>query len=221
MPVEQEIVVVEDRGGLLAVDVGVEKPPQLLGPLVAPRELRGQDLGQRLPRVDAAAVDVEARPLFGEAAVGLGQPKLRAQHVEEILGIGPVVDREAAVQADRLAVAPQEPGGNGVERPTPDPGAGRAEGGGGGPGIVQLAQHTIHPAEHLRGGPPREGHQQDPSGLNPLGDEPGDAVDQGRGLAGSGPGHDQERSIAVLGGLPLLGVKAGEDFVDRMGLVHR
>ncbi len=45
----------------------------------------------------------------------------------------------------------------------------------------------------------------------PLGDEVGDAVGDDAGLAGAGPGEDQQRAVRVLDGLTLSRVKGGED----------
>ena len=48
----------------------------------------------------------------------------------QVFGVGPVVDRELGGQADRLAVAAQQPGGDGVEGAAPDAAALRAAGAG-------------------------------------------------------------------------------------------
>ena len=130
MPVEQQVVVVEDVGGLLAVDVGIEEAAEVVGPLSAPGEVLVEHLLELLPGIDAAAVDGHAGALLGEAAVGLGQSQLGAQHVQEVFRVGAVVDGELRREADRLAVAAKEPGGDGVKGAAPDAGGGRAGSGG-------------------------------------------------------------------------------------------
>ena len=89
----------------------------------------GQGPLEFLPGVDAPAVDGHARALVGKPFVGLGQFQIGPHDVEQVFGIGPVVDRELRRQADGLAVTAEQPGGDGVEGAAPD--AARAEGGGG------------------------------------------------------------------------------------------
>src|SRR3989304_2863760 len=45
-----------------------------------------------------------------------------------------------------------------------------------------------------------------------LGYEVGDTVGDDAGLAGAGPGDDQQRPFSLLNGLPLARVEGGEDF---------
>ncbi len=107
VPVEQQVVVVQHGGGLLAVHVAVQQPLQLVGPIATPGELAGERLLQLFAGVDAAAVDRHAGPLLGEPLVGLGQAQLGADDVEQVLGIGAVVDGEIGRQSDGLSVAAQ------------------------------------------------------------------------------------------------------------------
>ncbi len=66
VPVEQQIVVVEDGERLFAVDIGVKEALQGVQVHPAPGKRRIQHIDERLLAVDATAVDVEARPLERE-----------------------------------------------------------------------------------------------------------------------------------------------------------
>ena len=79
-----------------------------------------QHLRELLPGVDAAAVDLHAGSLLGEPLVGLGQAQLGAHDVQQVLRVGPVVDGEGRGQADGLAVAAEQPRGDGMEGAAPD-----------------------------------------------------------------------------------------------------
>ena len=73
LPLEQQVVVVQDAGRLLAVYVAVEELRERPGPVQAPGEAARQHLVQFFAGVDAAAVDVHAGALLGEPPVALGQ----------------------------------------------------------------------------------------------------------------------------------------------------
>ena len=68
---------------------------------------------------------------------------------------------------------------------------------------------------HLGGGAAREREEQHAAGVGPVDDQMGDAVRQRIGLAGAGPGNDQQRpgdvgtpaGDAVLDRTPLLGIQ--------------
>ena len=212
VPVQQQVVVVEHAGRLLAVDVAVEQPLQLVVPVLAPGKMMPQHVVELLPGVDAPAVDRHAGALLREPLVGLGQVQLGADDVQQVFGVGAVVDGELRRQPDGLAVAVQQPGGDGVEGSAPDA---RVV-----PGVAQPAEQVLGPAEHLGGRPAGERQQQDAAGIDALGDQPGHAMHQRGGLAGAGPGHDQQRPFAVGGRLALLRIQTGQQFVDRGVAAH-
>ena len=58
-------------------------------------------------------------------------------------------------------------------------------------------RHALGAREHLAGGAPAEGEQQDAFGPDALVEQPGDAGGERRGLARAGAGHDQQRAVAV------------------------
>jgi hypothetical protein len=65
-------------------------------------------------------VDRHARALLGEPFVALVELQLRPDEVEQVLRVAAVVDREAGIQADRLAVQAQQAGGGGMKGPAPE-----------------------------------------------------------------------------------------------------
>ena len=64
-PVQEEVVVVEHVGTLLALGVSLEKSAKLVLPVRAPWEPALDDVGQATASVDQARVDVEAVVFLG------------------------------------------------------------------------------------------------------------------------------------------------------------
>ena len=120
MPEEQQVVVIQHGLGLFAIDVAREEPLERVDVLAAPGEGVADDLGQGLPAVDAAAVDVEARSLQRKPRLGFGKIQLGADGVHQVFGIAPVEDREFLRQTDRSSVETQQPRGDGMERSAPN-----------------------------------------------------------------------------------------------------
>ena len=83
-----------------------------------------------------------------------------------------------------------------------------------------MAKHVLHAAQHFGRRPPGERQQQDAARIDTAGDQPGDAMHERGRLAGAGAGHDQQRRVAVRGGLPLLGIQLLQKIFDRKGLRH-
>jgi hypothetical protein len=94
LPEEEQIVVVEDRLGLFAIDVDGKELLERVDMLAAPGKDLGDDFRQRFPAIDAAAVNVEARPLEWEPRRGLGQILLGADGLHQIFRVAAVEDRE-------------------------------------------------------------------------------------------------------------------------------
>jgi hypothetical protein len=90
------------------------------------------------------------------------------------------------------------------------------EGGGGHAARGLFAEQVGQPQPQLAGRPDAERDGEDLAwrGL-PGGEQVRDAVRERAGLAGPGPGHDQQRRGAVADGERLLGRKAGEQRVGR------
>ena len=209
-PEEQQVVEIEDVLLLLAVGVRLEQPLQPLLVLAEPGKVISQDLAERQPSVDAAAVDGHAGFFQREELRGLGELQLVSQQAHEVFGIPSIVDGEARRQADGLAVAAEQPHGDRVERPAPH--LADRQGGLrlGGAMLLPccLPNDRLGATEHFGGGPAGKGKKQDAGGKGPIADEVRHPARQRGGLAGPRPGDDHERAVAVLGGLLLLGVGA-------------
>ena len=132
--------------------------------------------------------------LAGERQVLLAQDLLHQR-----LLVVRVVDDEPPADPDRLAVLAQDAGTERVERAGQDVAA-------------ALADQADDPFAQLGGGPVRERDGQDPPGADVLdADEVGDPMGQHPGLAGSGAGQDQERSLRRGDGPRLLRVERVDD----------
>src|ERR1700722_9068112 len=88
--------------------------------LAAPREGRLGYFSERLAAVDAATVDIEARPFEGKSRFRIAESLRGAFLLHQIFGIAPIEDCEGSRQSHRVAVQPQEPTGDGVKRAAPN-----------------------------------------------------------------------------------------------------
>ena len=84
MPIEQQIVVVEQRVVLLALDVAAKQAPELLFPVLAPGELLLERVAQALLGIDAPGVDGKTGVFAREALLLGGEPELSADLIEQI-----------------------------------------------------------------------------------------------------------------------------------------
>ncbi len=75
------------------------------------------------------------------------QAELRSQKIDHILGVPAIQDREAGLKADRLAVAPEQKVGDGMEGAAVHP-------------VAACADQKTDPLEHLLGRLAREGQQK-------------------------------------------------------------
>ncbi len=243
MPEEQQVVVVEDALVALVIHIGGEQTAQVFDLVPAPGEVGLHRLLDGLARVDAATVDVHAGALEREAAIVLREAQLGAEHAHEVFGVAPVEDGEGWVEPDGTPVEAEKPGGRGVEGAPPDLARGKRASGGSpcGPDLVaegrlarlrarrlarrrvhrgaarlllQVPQDAVHAPQHLAGGAPGEGQQQDAARVGAGSDLVGDTVGQGGGLARAGAGHDQQGSVAVKDGRSLLLVQLTQDRPD-------
>ena len=99
-----------------------------------------------------------------------------------------------------------------MKRPTPDPGRSRRSTSA---ATVQLSKDGLDPPEHLGRRPPGERQQQDSRRVGSLVNQPRHTVSQGGGFARASTGDDQQRRIAVAGGLPLRRVQLAEYRLNR------
>jgi hypothetical protein len=197
VPVQQQVVVVQQATVGLAVRVGAEHGLDVVPVVRTPGEALLEGLFERPAGVHAAGVDRQQRALLGEPLGGPVEAKVGADEVEQILGVALVENDEVRVEAQRPAVQAQQPVSDAVEGPAPDAAGGC------------LAHDPAGPAQHLGGGPPGEREQEDAAGVGAGADQGRDAGGDGQGLATAGPGDDEQRPAAVLGRGPLLRVQLG------------
>ena len=197
---EQQVVEVERAGGPEPLVVAREQ----LGDdaLAVGRGVLGEEVGVEHVVLGAAdgAQDRGRPELPGRGQVLLGEDPLH-----QLLLVVGVVDDEAPVEADRLAVAAEDAGAQGVER---------------------ARLHVLAAIAHERGDPlpelarrsvgERDG--QDPTRLHGLNaDEVRDAVGDDARLARAGAGEDEQRAVGGGDRPGLLGVEVADDLL-RTGL---
>jgi hypothetical protein len=174
-----------EAGLVLAVDVGdlPLEDGRRLGGVVGRQDevvLGGADGGVHAPGRELLGVEVQVPDDVA------GEP----------LGVGLVVDREVRRVPEAPGVAPQDAHARRVERAHPHLAGDRPH-------------QCLDPLAHLVGGLVGERDGQDPERVDAsFVDQVGDAVGEYPGLAGSGPGHDEERAVAMDDGIELIGVQA-------------
>jgi hypothetical protein len=194
---EQEVVEVEG--------IGLVEPLAVAGgqsgdrPLVVVDGVLPQELDvEHLVLGPADRAEHGRRPKFP----GQRQVLLAEDLLHQGLLIVCVVDDEATVDADCLAVAPEDARVERVERPGLDVAAG-------------LADQADDPLAQLPGGPVREGDGEDLPGPNALdSDQVRDPVGKNPRLAAAGAGQDEQRAVGRGDRSGLLGVEVADDLLD-------
>ena len=194
LPVDQQVIVVEQPAALLALDVGAAQLRQVLLPAQAPAELLLERLAQALLRVDAPGVDRQAGVLARKALGLLAQLQFLAQVVEQIGRIAPVDDGVAGLEIEVAPVVAQQAVADRMKGAGPDqPLQHRLR-------LVaervaeRRAHDVVRAPAHLARGAAREGQQQDARRIHAVHGQPGGAMRDGLGLAGARPRHHQQRS---------------------------
>ncbi len=198
VPVQQQVVVVEDMLGLLGLHVGVEQRAQLRLPHRAPREVLLEHGIQRALGVDGARVDRQAGLLEREAARLGRQVQLMPHDIEQIGRVAAVVDGEIGRQADALGVFAQQARADAVEGAGPGQG-GLVCGAGGRPRAGGIALHGTRQqvagaAGQLARRPARERQQQDALRIGAMGHQVRHAPAQRLRLAGARARQHQQRA---------------------------
>jgi len=199
VPVEEEVVVVEDVPRLLRVDVRLEERAQLVAPRGAPGERGGERCRERALRVDRVRIDRETGAFLREPRRSLRQAEPVAREVQQVLGVGAIEDGERRVEADRRAVETEEAIGDAVERPRPWNREVRGRGGamdarcGAAAADVRRAD-PARAGRHLARGATREGEKEDTPRIRAAEDRVGDAVGERLRLAGARARDDEERA---------------------------
>ena len=229
VPVQQQVVVVEQLLCVLDLDVAAEELCQLVAPVAAPGEHFLQRARQRLAAVDAVRVDREARVLARKALLLLREAELLAQKIQQVGGVAAVEHRERRLEADHLRVLAQQAVADRMVCAGPE----QASGGAAQVGVCvglrpqRLRGDALRPAQHLLGGAAREGQQQDSFGRDALEQQVRDAMRERIGLARAGAGDDQQRtgretgstrraicSGVILGGIQALGKRIDRRILD-------
>ena len=105
MPVEQQVVVVQQQLPLLGLDVSAKQSFQLRAPLRAPWILVGQGVLQGSTAIHAVRVNRQAGVLAWKSFADARASLLVAQHVEQVCGITAIQHGEVGTQAQRTRVA--------------------------------------------------------------------------------------------------------------------
>ena len=213
VPEQEQVVVVEHVALALAVHVRAEQRLEVVLVLAAVRERGLEHVGQRLARVHASRVDVQAGAFLREPPVRAAQVQLGADHAHQILGVTAVQDRERRVQSDRRSVQSEQTRGDGVVRAAPNGSAAeRAR-----RFLADAAQDAVDPPRHLGRRTACEGEQEDAPGVGARGDVVCHPVGERGGLASARAGDDEQRAVAVGDGLALRGVELRQDCTQRLG----
>ena len=196
VPVDQQVVVVEQAVALLALHVGAAQLGQVLLPVQAPVELLLERVVQALLRIDAPRIDRQAGVLARKALVLLGVAQFLAQVVEEVSRIASVDDGEAGFEVHLPTVMAQQAVADRVKGAGPDQPLQHGLGAVAQRVIERLAQDVVRAPPHLGRRPARKGQQQDARGIHAVHDEPRHAMRNRVGFSGAGAGHDQQRARA-------------------------
>ena len=108
VPVEQQVVVVEERGVLLLLHVTAVQPGELIVPLRAPRKVLLEGFLERRAGVHAVRVDRKAGVLARKTLLGGRKSELLAQRVHEVRGIRAVDHAEVRIKLQVRGVVAQQ-----------------------------------------------------------------------------------------------------------------
>ncbi|OPZ09778.1 MAG: hypothetical protein BWZ08_00168 [candidate division BRC1 bacterium ADurb.BinA292] len=177
----QQIVEIEHALGALLALVERQDLGNLLLEVHQFEELRAQDFAEGLPGVLGEAAGRLHHGLLREASLALVVAEVGNAGPDQAARVVPVEDREVARHPDALAMLAQQPAGEMVERPPPQP-------------VHIAAGQALDPRQHLARGAVREGGQQDAAGIHARLHQPGDPVGQRPRLAAAGASHHQHRA---------------------------
>ena len=198
LPIKKKIVVIEQVSLSFSLAIFLEDALDVVLALLAPGKPLGQHFFERVAGVDAGRVDCQKRPLLGKTSLRAVQVEVRANEVEQILGVTLVENDKLLVQAELPGVDPKQPVGDAMKRAAPD-----ASGRG-------FADDLAGAAQHFRRGTAREGEQENAAGVCAPLKECRHAGCQGLSLACPRARDYEERPGKVLGRRPLLRVQNGE-----------
>ncbi len=126
--------------------------------------------------------------------------RLRPRQIHQVFGIALIEDREALRQLDATTELPQEAIGRRVECTSPDAAGGILR-------VAQTGDQRAGSLKHLGSRTPREREQENPRRIGALGYQPCNSMHQGRRLARTRPGDDQQRLHAMTHRRLLRGIE--------------
>ncbi len=192
VPVEQQVVVVEDVAKLLALDVPAIELGEVRLPLHAPRILQLEGFLERPLGIHAVGVDLHAGFLPRETLLLGRKAQLRTNRIHDVRGVAAIYHGELRIELQVLRVMSQKPVADGVERAGP-----------GQPlrdGVTHAAERFVErhlddfmgTTAHLGCGTAREREHQDARRVYAMNGEVGHAVREGIGLARAGTRNDEQ-----------------------------
>ena len=188
IPVEQEIVVVQNLPAELGLHVAGKESTQSVLPFETPGKGPLQTGAQRRLGVHHARIDGQGGALARKAPLLLAQAGFGAHGIDQVGRVLAVEQGETRIQPHHLGVLAQQAVGHGVEGP--GPGQGSFE-------IALPRRQSRRPTGHLDRSSAGEGEQEDAPRIHPASHERRHPMRQGLGLARPGPSNDQQRPIAM------------------------
>ena len=201
-PRQQQVVVIQEIAFRLAPHVIAEEPLDVAGPGEKVRPLFAQQvhdgaLGIHLPRIHGLQRFGTREAWCGARRVfELGVSKGGTRDPHQIRGIGLIEDREVGRQSGGGPKPAQQPMGHAVEGAAGDLMRGRAH-------------EPLTASQHLLGGAPGKGEEQNAAGGDAASYKVGHPMDQRPGFPRAGPGYYKEGGVAVAGGGGLGGIQGG------------
>ena len=194
VPVQEQIVEVQDVVLLFAADVLAVDPRQILFPFLAPGVLVLQGLLERQPRVDAIGVDRETGVLAGKALVLGRKTQLMTYDVHEVGGIAAVQHREILVQAQVFGRQPQYAAAHGVKSTRPHQPRGDAPVSRLTALLHRFRHDLLRASNHVLRRPPRERQHENARRIDAVQHQVRSTVRQRIGLSGTGACQDEQRA---------------------------
>ncbi len=199
VPVQQQVIVIQQLLLLLGVHIGAKQPVQLIDPLGAPRIGAFQRLGEAALGVHTVGVDAKARILARESFALAGKPQIVAHNIDKIGGVAPIQYREIGMQPKRACVLTQQAIADGMKRPGPQlPGGSSND-------LTQrgfrqrLRCDAFRPLQHLLRGTARKSHQRNALGGHFVREQVGHPMSQRVGLARARTCDHQQRTRVAAG----------------------
>jgi hypothetical protein len=194
IPVEQEIVVVQNLPAELGLNITGKKSAQGVLPFETPGKGPLQAGAQRRLGVHHARIDGQGRAFAREASLLLAQTGLGAHGIDQVGRVLTVEQGETRIQSHHLGVLAQQAVGHGVEGSGPGQGSFK---------IALPRGQPRRPSGHLECSSAGEGEQEDAPRIYPTFQKRRYPMRQGLGLARPCACDDQQRPIAMRTGRSL------------------